>query len=76
MPVSATVKRLSVSVKLDAGQDPETEQSITKSVSLGSMSIEANDEGIMDVVDALKPCLTYQIDRVEKTEVNVLTNTM
>lgn len=74
MAIVAVAKRLSVSVKLNAGIDPDTNKDLTKSLSLGSMSTGATPEQIMAVVNALTPCLTYDVDRTEQTEVKTLEN--
>lgn len=74
MPVTQDVKRFSVSMKLNAGTDPETEKQLTYSVSLGSMSTSADNDGIMAVVNALKPCFNNEVLTTEKTEVYSLSS--
>ena len=63
-----------VSVKLDAGVNPSTGNTILKSCSLGKLVQGADADGIMSVVGALVPCLEHPLVRVERTEVTTLEN--
>lgn len=74
MAVTVTPKRVSASLKLNAGIDPETEKAITKSLSIGTLTIDATNEGVMAVANALKPCIEHEVTSVEYTKVDVLNN--
>ncbi|MDR1874109.1 MAG: hypothetical protein LBQ90_03720 [Synergistaceae bacterium] len=66
--------RSNVSLKLNSGVNPVTENVIVKSCSLGKVVHGADSGKIMDVATALFPLLEYPVLRVERTEVTVLEN--
>ncbi|MBQ9388579.1 MAG: hypothetical protein IJR27_03890 [Synergistaceae bacterium] len=69
----ATVKKVSVSVRLDNGTDSQGNVK-TVNIQLGNMS-ETNfdDDKALAVVSVLGPCLSKTVVSVEKTEVSTLT---
>lgn len=71
MAVIATVKTYRVSIKTNTGSTAEGAV-ITKSISLGSLRSNADQEKVMAVVDLLEPILAEPIYSVEETTVKVL----
>ncbi len=69
----STLKKVSVSVKLNNGTDSKGHVK-TVSISLGNMS-ETNydDDKALAVVSTLSPCLSKTIVSVEKSEISTLT---
>ena len=74
MAVIETTKRSAISVKLDAGTNPNTGAAIVRSCSLGSIVENADAQKVMNVVNLLGPVLEYTPIRVERTKVTLLTN--
>ena len=69
----ATLKKVSVSVKLDDGTDSQGNSKYV-GVSLGDLSENNYDaDKILAIVDNLEPCLNKSVARVEETKVNVIT---
>jgi len=64
--------RSAVTLKLNAGARPGTGTMITKNVSLGRITENADKDKIMTIVAALTPCLALPVVRVERTEVTTL----
>lgn len=72
MAVITTQKRVSVSIKLNAGES-ETGIIQTKSVSLGSLKTNAFDaQKVYNIVNLLIPCLAYNLYQVQNTVTNLL----
>lgn len=70
---TATLKKVSVSVKLDNGVDSEGNIKMV-SLSLGSMDKDSfNADKALAIVSLLGPCLSKTVEAVEKTEVSTLT---
>ena len=53
------------SVKLNAGKDPTTLKTITRSVQIAGIKTGASDEMILNVAELLAPCLQYPVTAVE-----------
>ena len=69
---TTTLKKVSVSIKLDNGTDAEGNQK-TVSISLGNLSKDTFDaDKALAIVGALEPCLNKMPVSVEKTEVSTL----
>ena len=72
MAVTTTQTKVACSLKLNAGTT-ETGARITKSVSLGSMKVNAFDaQKAYNIVNLLLPCLSYGLYQVQNTVTNVL----
>ena len=71
---TATLKKVSVNVKLDNGTDAAGNVK-TVGVSLGTLSTSGFDANkVMAIVPLLEPCLTKSVYSVEKVEVSTLSN--
>ena len=69
---TSTVKKVSVSLKLDNGTDSQGNQK-TVSISLGSLNKNAFDaDDVLSVVTALEPCLSKAVLSAEKIEVSTI----
>lgn len=64
--------RNGVSLKLNGGKDPTTQQAITRSISLNGIKAGADGDKILNVVETLAPVLSLPVTRVEVTQVNSL----
>ena len=72
MAVVATQTKVACSLKLNAGST-DTGARITKSVSLGSMKVNAFDaQKAYNIVNLLVPCLAYGLYQVQNTVTNVI----
>ena len=65
MPVSSTLRRSAVALKLNAGKDP-------KSCALGGIRAGADPEAIVNVAELVAPVLVLPVTRVEQTDVRSL----
>lgn len=72
MPVSSTLRRSAVALKLNAGKDPKTGKTIVKSCALGGIRAGADPEAIVDVAELVAPVLAHPVTRVEQTDVRSL----
>lgn len=72
MPVSSTLRRSAVALKLNAGKDPKTGNAVVKSCSIAGIRGGADPEAIIDVAELVAPVLVYPVTRVERTEVSSL----
>lgn len=72
MAVISIPMRNGVSVKLNGGKDPTTQQAITRSISLTGIKPGASGDGIMNIIETLAPVLSLPVTRVEVTQVNSL----
>ena len=72
MAVISVPKRSAVSLKLNAGTNPDTGNDIVRSCALGSILPGADGEAIMNVADLLAPVLAHPVLRVEHTVVRTL----
>mgnify|MGYP002887133519 CR=1 FL=1 len=64
MPVSSTLRRSTVALKLNAGKNPKTGSTMVKSCSLSGIRGGADPEAIVNVAEL--------VTRVERTEVRTL----
>ena len=64
MPVSSTLRRSTVALKLNAGKNPKTGSTMVKSCSLSGIRGGADPEAIVNVAEL--------VARVERTEVRTL----
>jgi hypothetical protein len=69
-----TPHKSSVTVKLDAGVNPVTGNTIVRSCSLSKIVSAAPAAKVLAVVGALLPCLLHSLIRVERSEISVLEN--
>ena len=70
---NATLKKVSVNVKLDDGTDSDGKQH-TVSIALGTLSKDNFDaDKALAIINALEPCLTRDLVSVEKVEVSTIT---
>ena len=75
MAAVTTPSKVSVSLKLNNGTNPETGAVKTVSISLGSLNKDAfNADKAMAIVGLLTPCLAKPLLSVNKTEASVLTD--
>ncbi|GHV48025.1 hypothetical protein FACS1894204_11990 [Synergistales bacterium] len=71
MPVTESVLRSGVSVKLNAGAAPSGGMKVV-GVSLGKVTSDADKDKIMSVISALTPVLSLNPVRVERTTVTMI----
>ena len=72
MPVSSTLRRSAVALKLNAGKDPKTGKAVVKSCALGGIRGGADPEAIVNVAELVAPVLVLPVTRVEQTDVRSL----
>ena len=72
MPVSSTLRRSAVALKLNAGKDPKTGRTIVKNCALGGIRAGADPEAIVNVAELVAPVLEHPVTRVEQTDVRTL----
>lgn len=75
--VTETVTKNSIQVKLNNGTDPSTGQVRTVSGGFPTLSLEPNDydaQKVMNVIEALSPCLTKTVYSVQHTQLSDLTD--
>ena len=72
MPVSSTLRRSTVALKLNAGKNPKTGSTMVKSCSLSGIRGGADPEAIVNVAELVAPVLAHPVTRVEQTEVRTL----
>lgn len=72
MAVAENAYRSGVSLKLNAGTNPETGRMIVRGCPLGKIKSGADAEGIMRIADKLAAVLEYPVVRMERTEVSTL----
>ena len=69
---TANVRSISVSIRLDNGTDAQGNTK-TVGVPLGGLSKDNfNMDKVLAISDALEPCLSKSVERVEKTEVSTI----
>lgn len=64
MAVLKVPKRAAVSLKINTGTVSDV---VLKSVSMGGIKPEADEEQVMDVADLLAPILAYPVTAVEQS---------
>ena len=75
MAAVATTTKISVSLKLNNGLDPESGVQRTASLSLGSLNKATfNADKVMALVGVLMSCLNKEVLSIMKTEVSSLEN--
>lgn len=72
MPVSSTLRRSAVALKLNAGKDPKTGKTVVKSCSIAGIRGGADPEAIVNVAELVAPVLVLPVTRVEQTDVRTL----
>lgn len=67
------LKRSTVAFKLNAGRSETTGKDVIKSVNLPGVVGSPDPNDIMSISEVLSPCFEYEVQRIEHTRVDIIT---